>query len=165
MSIKQSREVRLRSRTDGPPTADNFSVETVPLTDPGPGEVQVQNLFMSVDPYMRGRMKDRVSHVPPFEVGKVMDGGAVGRVVQSNARGLKTGDTVLSMRGWRKAFNAPADELRLVDAEQIAPEAYLGVAGLPGLTAYVGLTEIIKRKAGDSKLRSRLQHPEHRDRA
>ena len=150
--LQSSREVRLRSRPEADvlPTPENFSLATVALPPPGPGEVQVQNLFMSVDPYMRGRMKDRPSYVPPFQVGQALDGGAVGRVVQSHFAGLAVGDTVLSMLGWREAFNAPGESLRTVDAQALPPEAYLGVAGLPGLTAYVGLLDVIKIRAGET---------------
>ncbi|HEY0790470.1 MAG TPA: NADP-dependent oxidoreductase [Chthoniobacterales bacterium] len=150
MSIEQSREVRLRSRPDAVPVPENFSFETISLPEPGPGEVQVQNLFMSVDPYMRGRMRDRPSYVPPFQVGKALEGGAVGRVVRSNHERLKVGDTVVSMLGWREAFNAPGDGLQTVDADRLAPEAYLGTAGMPGMTAYVGLLHVIKIKAGET---------------
>jgi NADPH-dependent curcumin reductase CurA len=148
-TIGQSREVRLRSRTNTIPTSENFSIETVSLQSPGPDDVQVQNLFMSVDPYMRGRMKDRPSYVPPFQIGQALEGGAVGRIVQSNYKGLEVGDTVLSMLGWREAFNAPGKGLQKVDAEALPPEAYLGVAGLPGFTAYIGLLDVIKIKAGE----------------
>lgn len=150
MTITQSREVRLRSRPDATPTPENFSLETVALPAPGPGEVQVQNLFMSVDPYMRGRMRDQPSYVPPFQVGRALEGGAVGQVVQSRDERLQVGDTVVSMLGWREAFNAPAEGLQKVDARRLPPEAYLGVAGLPGLTAYVGLLDVIKIQAGET---------------
>ena len=132
----ESREVRLRSRPEGIPSAENFSLETVTLADPGPGEVQVRNMWMSVDPYMRGRMRDQPSYVPPFQLGEVLQGGAVGTVVQSNYEGFAVGDTVLSMFGWREAFNAkgslPEAILRKVDATLIAPELYLSTAGPPG---------------------------------
>ena len=150
MPITQSREVRLRSRPDGTPTPENFSLETVPLPAPGPGEVQVQNLFMSVDPYMRGRMKDQQSYVPPFEIGKALEGGAVGRVVASNHERFSAGDTVVSMLGWREAFNTTGEGLQKVDSEQLPPEAYLGVAGMPGLTAYHGLLHVLKIQAGET---------------
>lgn len=152
MSI-ESREIRLRSRPEGLPTAENFSFETVTLDDPGPGEVQVRNEWMSVDPYMRGRMRDVPSYVPPFQLGKPLDGGAVGKVVQSNFEGLKPGDWVMSFSGWREAFNAPGSlsgqGMQKIDVTRLSPELYLGVAGVPGLTAYVALLEIAKLKAGD----------------
>ena len=113
--LKTSREVRLRSRPDAAPTPENFSIESVDLPALQPGEAQVCNLFLSVDPYMRGRMRDQPSYVPPFEIGKALEGGAVGRVVQSRDERLRTGDVVVSMLGWREAFNAPADRLQKVD--------------------------------------------------
>jgi len=99
-----SREVRLASRPTGEPTLDNFSFATVELADPQPGEVLVRNLCMSVDPYMRGRMNDTKSYVPPFEIGKALQGGAVGRVIASADDKLPVGTHVLSMYGWREAF-------------------------------------------------------------
>ncbi len=146
---KAFREVRLRSRPSGVPTAENFSIESVPLADPGPGEVQVRNTWMSVDPYMRGRMRDQASYLPPFAIGKVLEGGAVGEVLQSNDESLMPGDTVSSQMGWREAFNAPGKELRKIDVTRLPAEAYLGVAGLTGLTAYVGLLQIARLKAGE----------------
>ena len=96
-----TREIHLKSRPVGVPGAEHFELATVDLPPPGPGEVQVRNHFMSVDPYMRGRMYDRPSYVPPFQVGKVLEGGAVGEVVASNDPGFKPGDIVSSMLGWR----------------------------------------------------------------
>ncbi len=149
----ESREVRLRSRPEGMPLAENFSLETVTLGDPGPGEVQVRNMWMSVDPYMRGRMRDQPSYVPPFQLGEALQGGAVGTVVQSNYEGLAVGDTVLSMFGWREAFNVPGSLpeaiFRKVDATSFAPELYLSTAGLTGLTAWVGLLKVAKVQPGD----------------
>ena len=151
--VIQSREVRLRSRPSGVPSEEDFSLETVTLGEPGPGEVQVRNEWMSVDPYMRGRMRDQESYVPPFRVGEALQGGAIGTVVQSNCEGLRAGDTVLSMFGWREAFNAPESlppaMLQKVDAARIAPELYLGAAGLTGLTAWLGMLQIAKVKEGD----------------
>src|SRR5665213_377107 len=152
MSI-ESREVRLRSRPEGLPSPENFSLETVTLGDPGPGEVQVRNIWMSVDPYMRGRMRDVPSYVPPFQIGKPLEGGAVGTVVQSNCESLKPGDWVMTFCGWREAFNAPGSlsgqGMQKIDVTRLAPERYLGVAGVPGLTAYIALLEIAKIREGD----------------
>ena len=149
-SQKSFREVRLRSRPTGTPAAENFSIDTIELTDPAPGEVQVRNTWMSVDPYMRGRMNDQASYMPPFQIGKVLEGGAVGEVLQSNDPSLKPGDMVLSQLGWREAFNAPANTLRKIDTHALPAEAYLGVAGITGLTAYLGVLEIAKLKAGET---------------
>jgi len=147
--MTKSREVRLKARPVGMPQATDFEIGTVELPAPGPGEVQVKNLFMSVDPYMRGRMYDRESYVPPFQIGKALEGGAIGEVVASNDPSLKPGDLVNSMFGWREYFNAPAAGLQKVDPMGLPPQAFLGVAGMPGMTAYVGLLKIAGCKAGD----------------
>ncbi len=144
-----SREIRLKSRPVGLPTADNFELATVTLPDPGPGEVQVRNTWMTVDPYMRGRMNDVKSYSPPFALGEVMQGGAVGEVIASNDPSLKVGDLVQSFFGWREAFNAPAGAVQKLDTFGLPPEAFLGVAGMPGLTAYAGLLRVASLKDGD----------------
>ena len=144
-----SREVRLKSRPEGMPQLENFEVASVELSDPGPGEVQVKNLYMSVDPYMRGRMYDRPSYVPPFQIGEPLQGGAVGEVTASNDPSLKPGDLVQSMLGWREAYNAPAAGVQKIDTHGLPPQAFLGVAGMPGMTAYVGLLKIAALKDGD----------------
>ncbi len=144
-----SREIRLKSRPVGMPSAENFELATVPVPVPGPGEVQVKNLWMTVDPYMRGRMIDRASYVPPFQLGEPLQGGAIGEVVASNGPRFKRGDLVSSMFGWREAFNAPAGNLQKLDTFGLPPQAFLGVAGMPGLTAWVGLLKIAALKPGD----------------
>ncbi len=144
-----SREVRLKSRPSGMPVADNFEIASVELPAPGAGEVQIKNLWMTVDPYMRGRMVDRPSYVAPFQIGEALQGGAVGEVVASNAPGLKAGDLVQSMLGWREGFNAPAAMVQKLDTHGLPPQAFLGIAGMPGMTAYVGLLKIAALKPGD----------------
>jgi NADPH-dependent curcumin reductase CurA len=144
-----SREVRLKSRPTGTPTAANFEVATITLPDPAPGEVQVRNTWMTVDPYMRGRMNDVRSYAPPFQLGEAMQGGAVGEVIASNVAAFKAGDLVQSFFGWREAFNAPAAAIQKLDTHGLPPQAFLGVAGMPGLTAYVGLLKIAALKEGD----------------
>jgi NADPH-dependent curcumin reductase CurA len=109
---------------------------------------------MSVDPYMRGRMIDRPSYVPPFELGKPLQGGAIGEVVASNDAGFQPGDVVSSMYGWREVFNAPPATgaraaLTRLELHGLPPQAFLGVAGMPGLTAYVGLLHIAQLREGD----------------
>jgi len=145
-----SREIRLASRPNGEPSSDNFSFATVELPDPQPGEVLVRNLCISVDPYMRGRMNEAKSYVPPFEPGKVMQGGAVGRVDVSNDPSLPVGTHVFSMYGWREAFVAPTAHLRKVDTSIAPPSAYLGVLGVTGLTAWVGLFRVACLQAGET---------------
>ncbi|RAK61009.1 NADP-dependent oxidoreductase [Phenylobacterium hankyongense] len=144
-----AREIRLKSRPVGLPTADNFEMATVDLPDPGPGEVQVRNLWMTVDPYMRGRMNDVKSYSPPFQLGKALDGGAVGEVTASNDPKFKAGDLVQSGLGWREGFTAPASSLQKLDTRGLPPQAFLGAAGMPGLTAYAGLLRIAALKDGD----------------
>jgi len=148
----KSREIHLKSRPDGMPKAADFQLATVELGAPAEGEVQVRNLYMSVDPYMRGRMTDRPSYVPPFELGKVMQGGAVGEVLASSDPSFKPGDLVSSMLGWREAFNAvpSAAGLQKIETYGLPPQAFLGVAGMPGLTAYVGLLKIALMKEGET---------------
>ncbi len=128
---------------------DNFELATVTLPDPGPGEVQVRNSWMTVDPYMRGRMNDVQSYAPPFQIGEALQGGAVGEVVASNDPAFKAGDLVQSFFGWREAFNAPAAAVQALDTHGLPPQAFLGVAGMPGMTAYVGLLKIAALKDGD----------------
>ncbi len=147
--MTQSREIRLRSRPVGTPTADNFELATVTLSDPGPGEIQVRNSWMTVDPYMRGRMNDVKSYVPPFQIGEALQGGAVGEVLASNDPAFKPGETVQSFFGWREAFNAPAAAVQKLDTHGLPPQAFLGATGMPGLTAYVGLLKIAALKTGD----------------
>jgi NADPH-dependent curcumin reductase CurA len=148
MSIT-SREVRLKSRPVGMPTRDNFELASVEVADPAPGEVTVKNLWMTVDPYMRGRMNDVQSYVPPFQLGQALQGGAVGEVIASKAETLKPGDLVSSFFGWREAFNAPAGALEKLETHGLPPQTFLGAAGMPGLTAYVGLIKIAALKEGD----------------
>jgi len=144
-----SREIHLKSRPSGVPTADNFELVHVDLPEPAPGQVQVRNTWMTVDPYMRGRMNDVKSYAPPFQLGEAMQGGAVGVVMASNDPSLKAGDLVQSFFGWREAFNAPAGAVQKLETHGLPPQAFLGFAGMPGLTAYVGLLRIAEMKAGD----------------
>lgn len=144
-----SREIRLKSRPVGTPVADNFELATVELPAPGAGEVQVRNHWMTVDPYMRGRMNDVKSYTPPFALGEAMQGGAVGEVIASNDPSLKVGDLVQSMFGWREAFNAPAGAVQKLDTFGLPPQAFLGVAGMPGMTAWAGLLKVAAMKEGD----------------
>jgi len=143
-----SREIRLASRPHGLPTPANFTLtqtELAPLSDQ---QVLVRNLYMSVDPYMRGRMNEGKSYVPPFELGKVMDGGAVGEVVESNAKEFKVGDAVTSNFGWREYFTAVPKDLHLVSRELQPLSVYLGALGMTGMTAWCGLN-LGEVKSGD----------------
>src|SRR5215475_13710423 len=121
----KTREIRLKSRPTGMPRAENFEIVTLDLPDPGPGEVLVRNTWMSVDPYMRGRMYDRPSYVPPFQLGEALQGGAVGVVEKSNDPNLKTRDLVESFNGWREAYVIGGASLTKLPNEGVAPQAYL----------------------------------------
>ncbi|HYD86807.1 MAG TPA: NADP-dependent oxidoreductase [Vitreimonas sp.] len=146
-----SREIRLKSRPVGMPEAANFEVATVALPEPGAGEVLVRNAWMSVDPYMRGRMYDRPSYVPPFQLDAPLQGGAVGQVVKSNDPKFQEGDWVESMFGWREAYvasGAALNKLPVKDAG-VTPQAFLGVLGMPGMTAYTSFHRIGEPKPGD----------------
>ncbi len=145
-------EIHLASRPSGWPTAANFRTVEVELAAPGQGQVLVRNSFLSVDPYMRGRMNDVKSYVPPFQLDTVLDGGAVGEVIASGDDSIRVGDTVLHQAGWRSHALLSARAVRRVDADRVSPSAYLGVLGMPGLTAYVGLTRIAGLVPGDAVL-------------
>lgn len=147
-----AQEIHLVSRPHGWPTPENFRTVETSLPDPGEGEVLVRNTFMSVDPYMRGRMNDVKSYVPPFALDAPLDGGAVGEVVASGSADLAVGDTVLHQAGWRTHALLPAREVRRVDTSRVPASAYLGVLGMPGMTAYVGLTRIAEVREGDTVL-------------
>jgi NADPH-dependent curcumin reductase CurA len=134
-----SREIRLASRPKGIPTADNFTLAQSEVGPPRESQVLLRNLFMSVDPYMRGRMNDRQSYVPPFELGKVLEGGAVGEVIESRAKEFKPGDIVTSNFGWREYFIASPKELHPVSRDIQPLSAHLGVLGMTGMTAWAGL--------------------------
>ena len=146
----KSHEIRLKSRPAGLPAAENFELTEVTLPEPGAGEVLVRNLWMSVDPYMRGRMYDRPSYAPPFQIGEALAGGAIGRVEKSNDPNLKPGDLVESMLGWREAFVSFGAAVQKLPQENVPPQAYLGILGMPGLTAYSGLARIGEPKAGET---------------
>lgn len=150
MPSLESREIRLKVRPTGTPTEANFELATVELPAPGPGEVLVRNLWMSVDPYMRPRMTERESYIASYQVGQPLDGGAIGEVIISNAPELKPGDHVSSFLGWREQFVARAQGLMKVDGKRAPLSAYLGVLGMPGLTAYAGLLKIAGFKDGQT---------------
>ncbi|WP_304451468.1 NADP-dependent oxidoreductase [Nocardiopsis sp. YSL2] len=144
-----SKEVHLVKRPVGEPDTGDFAVVETKVTDPGPGQVLVRNDWMSVDPYMRGRMNDVKSYLPPFGLNEPMQGGAVGTVVKSGSDDLPVGTTVSHFQGWREYALLDAASARPVDTSLAPAEAYLGVLGMTGLTAYAGLTEIAHVKEGD----------------
>jgi len=145
------RQIVLASRPAGWPTAANFALTEADRPDLADGQVRVRNMFMSVDPYMRGRMNDVTSYVPPFRLGEPLEGGAIGTVIESRSPELNVGDLVLHMLGWREEAVLPARQARKVAvAHGLSPSAYLGVLGMPTLTAYVGLLDIASFKAGEA---------------
>lgn len=144
-----AREVRLVSRPVGWPTPDDFEVAPSELPELGEGQVRVRNEVMSVDPYMRGRMNDTRSYVPPFALGRAMEGGAVGVVQESRAPGYAVGDHVLHSLGWREEAVLDSDRATIVDIDAAPASSYLGVLGMTGLTAYAGLTQVADMTPGD----------------
>jgi len=145
-----TREWHLAARPHGEPTPEDFRLVEVPVPEPAEGQVVVRVVVMSVDPYMRGRMRSGPSYAPPWEVGEVMRGGAVGRVVASRAPGLPEGSLVLTDAAWREtAVLDAAAVTRLPAAGDVSPSWYLGVLGMPGLTAYAGLFRVGAFREGD----------------
>ena len=145
-----TRQIVLASRPQGAPSADNFRLESADLPPLGDGEVLVRNVVMSVDPYMRGRMNDVKSYVAPFEIDAPLDGGAVGAVIASRSDDVAVGQHVLHGLGWREHAVLPAKSVRVVDTDAAPASTYLGVLGLTGLTAYVGLTAVAGMREGDT---------------
>jgi len=146
----KNRQVLLASRPAGNVVPENFRIAEADVPKPGPGEVLVRNEWLSLDPYMRGRMSDAKSYVKPVEVGGLMVGQTVGEVVESNDAALKPGDKVLTSLGWQLYGVAKARELVKVDASKVPASYYLGVLGMPGVTAWFGLHEIGQPKAGET---------------
>ena len=152
MAEKISREIRLKNRPVGLPSENDFDLAEVEVPQVRDGEILVQNIYMSVDPYMRGRMYDRKSYVPPFQLDQPLDGGCVGRVIESNNDQFQVGDFILGMSGWREYFLSDGTGIIKIDSGVAPIQAYLGTVGMPGLTAYVGLLDIGKPNEGQTVL-------------
>lgn len=145
-----STQIQLASRPEGWPTHENFETVTVELPELQDSEVRVRNEFMSVDPYMRGRMRDEKSYIAPFQLHETMTGGAVGRVAESRSDDLPVGTPVLHQYGWRDLAQGPASSFTAVQELPDAPlSVYLGILGMTGMTAYTGLTRVAGLKQGD----------------
>ena len=144
-----ARAWHLTSRPQGLPTPENFELKEIDLPGLGPGMVRVRNHWLSVDPYMRGRMNDVKSYVPPFQLGEPMEGGAVGEVIESKAEGFTPGDTVVHMGGWRDEAVLDARTVNKVPGLGVEPQAFLGNMGVTGMTAYFGLLDVASAKEGD----------------
>lgn len=145
-----TRQITLASRPNGAPTQDNFRLEAAELPELTDGQVLVRNEVMSVDPYMRGRMNDAKSYVAPFQVDSPLDGGAVGEVIASRSDDITVGQHVVHGQGWREHAMLPTKAVTVIDTDVAPASAYLGVLGMPGLTAYVGLTAVAEMREGDT---------------
>jgi len=148
-----NRQIHLVSRPSGEATADNFRLLETPLGTPGEGQVLVRHHFLSLDPYMRGRMNDAKSYAQPQPLDQVMQGGTVGEVVESRHPNYKPGDHVVGYGGWQEYSIVDAAQpgmLRKVDTARVPLSAYLGAVGMPGVTAWYGLVKICQPKAGQT---------------
>ena len=144
-----ARAWHLKSRPSGMPNQENFDLKDVELPPLKDGQVRVRNLWLSVDPYMRGRMNDVKSYVPSFQVGEPLEGGAIGEVVESKADGLRPGDLVQHMSGWRDEAVLSGHGANKLPNLGFPPEQFLGVLGVTGATAYFGLLEVARAREGD----------------
>ncbi|MDP6272332.1 MAG: NADP-dependent oxidoreductase [Alphaproteobacteria bacterium] len=145
-----NRRVTLATRPTGFPKPSDFALVEDPIPEPGPGQVLVRNHYLSLDPYMRGRMNDVKSYVPPVQIGETMVGATAGEVTQSNAPGLAVGDFVMVPGGWQDYSVASAAEALKLDAEAAPISTGLGALGMPGMTAYFGLLDLGQPKPGDT---------------
>ncbi|HWZ73771.1 MAG TPA: NADP-dependent oxidoreductase [Casimicrobiaceae bacterium] len=145
-----NKQVLLASRPQGAVTEDNFRIVEVPIGKPGPGEVLVKNEWLSLDPYMRGRMSDAKSYAKSTEIGEVMVGQTVGEVVESGDAKFKAGDKVLTPLGWQLYGIASAQGLTKIDTKRAPASYYLGILGMPGITAWFGLLEIGQPKPANT---------------
>jgi NADPH-dependent curcumin reductase CurA len=151
MPTSTMQRIVLAARPMGEPVASDFRLEALPLPTPADGEILLRVLYLSLDPYMRGRMSERKSYVPPLQIGEVMDGGTVAQVLRSNHPDYQPGDLVLSHSGWQThALATPQQILRRLDPAQAPISTALGVYGMPGFTAWSGLDEIGKPAAGET---------------
>ncbi len=145
-----NRRIVLAARPQGNVRPEDFRLEEVALPAVGEGQLLVRNRFLSLDPYMRGAMNDRKSYRKPQALGETMVGGTVGEVIESRNPAFKVGDAVVGGFGWQTHGLSDGAGLRTVDTRQVPIQAYLGVAGMPGVTAWVGLNQIIQPKSGET---------------
>ncbi|CNK87709.1 NADP-dependent oxidoreductase [Yersinia alsatica] len=145
-----NRRILLASRPHGTPTAENFTLDIQPIPQPAAGQVLLRTRYLSLDPYMRGRMSDAPSYAPPVEVGEVMVGGAVSRVEVSKHPDFQVGDWVLASSGWQDYSLSDGTGIRNLGPQFPHPSRALGVLGMPGFTAYMGLLDIGQPKAGET---------------
>lgn len=145
-----TQQIVLASRPKGTPTIANFRFENIELPEVQTGELLLQGMYYSVDPYMRGRMNDVKSYSPPFQIDNAIEGGVVAKVIESKSANFKAGDIVLGALPWRKQMVASEKAVQKIDTGIAPPSYYLGILGMPGLTAYFGLMDIGKPKAGET---------------
>ena len=150
MPASTNRQVRLKSRPIGEPKPDNFQLAEAPMPSPGDGQVLSRTIYLSLDPYMRGRMNEARSYAPSVDLGQVMVGATVSEVVESRYAGLAKGDLVLGYAGWQEYAVSPGASLRKLDPHAAPISTALGVLGMPGMTAYVGLLDIGRPKPGET---------------
>jgi NADPH-dependent curcumin reductase CurA len=150
MQEGKNRRIVLASRPKGEPDEDNFRMETADIPEPKEGQVLLRTLYLSLDPYMRGRMSAAPSYAPPVEVGQTMEGGTISEVVESRSDQLKSGDVVLSYSGWQEYALADPNKIQKIDATVAPLTTRLGVLGMPGMTAYTGLLNIGQPKPGET---------------
>lgn len=148
--MKETRAIVLKNRPSGTPELSDFEIKSIQLPELNENEVLVKTLYLSVDPYMRGRMNDRPSYIPPFEIDEPISGGIVGEVVESKFEGLQKGDVVYGMLAWSDYIIAKGNELQKINPQLAPVSTALGVLGMPGMTAYFGLLDIGKPKANET---------------
>lgn len=145
-----NRQILLKSRPNGWPTSDNFEVAKTAVPEPGPGQIVIETSYMSVDPYMRGRMNDAKSYVPPFQIGSPLQAGIVGKVIASNDGPFTEGTYVVGMGDWANYTVTDGEGYNPVDPTLAPLSYYLGILGMPGMTAYVGLKGVADMKNGEN---------------
>jgi len=150
MSTDMNKVITLAKRPVGEPSLSNFNFEKEEKPSPADGEILLKALYVSVDPYMRGRMNDADSYIPPFKLDQPIEGGVVAEVVESRNGDFEEGDVVVGHMGWKQLQTTAGEGLRKVDADAVPLSAYLGILGMTGLTAYLGLSEIGKPKEGET---------------
>lgn len=146
----KQQQILLKERPNGMPTSDTFQYEETDVVQPTEGEVQLKTLYLSVDPYMRGRMNDAKSYTAPFQVGEPLNGGIVAVVTKSHSSDLQEGDVVTGMLEWKEYNTVDADAVRKLDLHGVSSSTALGVLGMPGLTAYFGMYKIGEPKEGET---------------
>jgi len=152
MGARKAKAVFLKAYPSGMPAEGDFTTKETDVAAPGPGEMLCRTVWMSVDPYMRGRMRPDVkSYIPPFSLDRPLEGGAVAEVVESNLEGYAPGDYVVDfLGGWKEYYVTKGERTQKVDPSMAPLSSYLGVLGMPGLTAWSGVTQILKPKEGET---------------